>query len=194
VEGWSVNSQIAAAVRAYLGRRPAESATLAPLLDLADGPAAVASRVTLPGHVTCGALLVNADGRVLQIYHRRLERWLLPGGHVEPGDATPLAAAVRELAEETGVDVTRVVPLGSDPIDIDAHRIPASPAKGEPEHVHYSFCFPMRIPEHGEAVALSLQLDEVTDSRWVTVGELDEDLADKAANFLTGRGGRWGHA
>ncbi|WP_424917798.1 NUDIX domain-containing protein [Streptomyces sp. wa1064] len=27
-----------------------------------------------------------------------------PGGHLEPTDATPVDAAVRELAEETGLD------------------------------------------------------------------------------------------
>ncbi|MFF5257142.1 NUDIX domain-containing protein [Streptomyces leeuwenhoekii] len=31
--------------------------------------------------------------------------WVLPGGHVDPGE-TSLAAAGRELAEETGVRIT----------------------------------------------------------------------------------------
>ena len=37
------------------------------------------------------------------IEHRRLETWLPIGGEIEPGE-TPLEAAKRELAEETGLE------------------------------------------------------------------------------------------
>jgi 8-oxo-dGTP pyrophosphatase MutT (NUDIX family) len=48
------------------------------------------------------AVLVVHDGRVLMHWHRKLGRWLPPGGHVEPGEL-PDEAAVREVFEETGV-------------------------------------------------------------------------------------------
>lgn len=50
---------------------------------------------------TASGLVVD-DRRVLLVRHRKLGRWLQPGGHVEPRE-TPDEAAVREVAEETGV-------------------------------------------------------------------------------------------
>src|SRR4051812_12023843 len=59
-----------------------------------------------PGHVTCTALVLHPrDSRVLFMHHHRLERWLLPGGHVEEQDASLAAAAGREACEETCVQI-----------------------------------------------------------------------------------------
>ena len=48
------------------------------------------------------AVFVVHDGAVLLHRHRKLGRWLPPGGHVEP-DELPDEAAIRETFEETGV-------------------------------------------------------------------------------------------
>lgn len=42
--------------------------------------------------------------RVLLLFHRKLRRWLPPGGHVEE-DEDPWTALVREFREETGLTV-----------------------------------------------------------------------------------------
>ncbi len=44
----------------------------------------------------------GVGGQVLVIHHRRLKTWLPVGGEIEPGE-TPLEAAARELAEESGL-------------------------------------------------------------------------------------------
>jgi 8-oxo-dGTP diphosphatase len=54
-----------------------------------------------------GAIVRDATGRLLLVRRGREPgrgRWSLPGGRVEPGE-TPAAAAVREVREETGLDV-----------------------------------------------------------------------------------------
>lgn len=48
------------------------------------------------------------DGeRVLLIRHKKLGKWLPPGGHIDPGE-TPPEAAKREALEETGLAVELV--------------------------------------------------------------------------------------
>src|SRR5215813_96805 len=60
-----------------------------------------------PGHITTSGLVFSQDrDRILIVHHRRLERWLLPGGHVEPSDPSVEAAAAREVFEETGIHTT----------------------------------------------------------------------------------------
>jgi 8-oxo-dGTP pyrophosphatase MutT (NUDIX family) len=98
-------------------------------------------RTTWDGHITAGAVLRRSDGEVLLIHHRALDKWLLPGGHVEPGDASLIDAARRELAEETGIVVDGLEPLADFPVEINRHVIPANPKKPEPEHEHWDFRF-----------------------------------------------------
>ena len=90
-----------------------------------------------PGHITATGLVLAADEeRVLLVHHRRLDRWLLPGGHVEEQDATPGDTARREVMEETGAALR----AGDPPLaGIDVHGIPA---KGmEPYHLHHDLIF-----------------------------------------------------
>jgi 8-oxo-dGTP pyrophosphatase MutT (NUDIX family) len=56
-----------------------------------------------PVHVTASAVVVGTRGVVLH-RHRRLHRWMQPGGHVDAGER-PEDAARRETIEETGLAV-----------------------------------------------------------------------------------------
>ncbi len=86
-------------------------------------------------HFTGSAVVVTAAGdQVLLIHHRKLSRWLQPGGHAEPQDAGELAStAVREAQEETGCRV-RLHPRAAQALDVDVHQIPSR--KDEPAHLH----------------------------------------------------------
>lgn len=177
-----MNSEVARLVRRYLERNPADIDTLRPLLELAAKANPVTSRTTTPGHVTCGAVAVSTDGHILQIRHKTLGHWLLPGGHVESADRSLLDAAVRELAEEAGILPEQVTPISVDPLDIDAHEIPANPSRDEAAHLHYDFRFLLRTAADDATVAL--QSEEVTGHRWVTPSELAPSLASKVTEAL----------
>jgi 8-oxo-dGTP pyrophosphatase MutT (NUDIX family) len=74
-------------------------------------PISPAPVVFTPGHVTCtGVVLSPRRKRVLLVHHRRLDRWLLPAGHVESADGTAAYTAAREVLEETGAQLAAVPP------------------------------------------------------------------------------------
>ena len=68
------------------------------------------------------AVFVVRDGKVLLHWHRKLGMWLPPGGHIER-DELPDEAAVREVLEETGVEVELVGERREDVEDpVQLHR------------------------------------------------------------------------
>lgn len=53
------------------------------------------------------AVFVVDKGRVLLLRHKKLDKWLPPGGHIEEGEL-PDEAALREVREEAGIEVALV--------------------------------------------------------------------------------------
>jgi len=90
-----------------------------------------------PTHVTASALVVGPRGVVLH-RHRRLHRWLQPGGHLEAGEM-PSEAALRECVEETGLPVCHP-PGGPTLAHLDVHTA----ARG---HVHLDLRYLVFAPD-----------------------------------------------
>lgn len=105
------------------------------ILTLLDGtPEPFSRQQFAPGHITAtGMVLHPAEDAVLTVHHKRLDRWLLPGGHVEAGDGDIFAAAAREVVEETAAPL--VATLAPYVAGMDVHGIPGN-AK-EPYHLHH---------------------------------------------------------
>jgi len=117
------------------------------------------------------AIFVVADGKVLLIHHRKLNKWLPLGGHIEL-DEDPEQAALRETKEESGLDVellgerppttetgTRAL-IG--PRFLDIHRI-------NDTHEHIGMIYWAR-PKGG---ATTLAVEEHHDIRWCSAAELE---------------------
>ena len=123
-----------------------------------------------PGHLTASAWVVDeAREHTLLMHHRKLDRWLQPGGHVD-GNPDLLASALREAREETGL--SQLVPVSPEIFDVDRHWIPER--KAEPGHWHYDVRF---IIEADPAEPLTVT-SESKELRWVkitVVAELDPE-------------------
>ncbi|WP_254427288.1 NUDIX hydrolase [Rhodanobacter sp. C01] len=129
---------------------------------------AVFERSHLAGHFTGSAWLVGEDDtRVLLMHHRKLDRWLQPGGHAD-GDADLARVALREAQEETGMAGLQVEP---GIFDIDRHRIPAR--ANEPEHWHYDVRYVVRAGEDDRFVIN----EESQALAWRTVAGVAHDVS-----------------
>ena len=125
-------------------------------------------RETLEGHFTASAWLVSADGeRALLMLHRKLGRWLQPGGHAD-GEADLPGVALREAEEETGLRGLDVLP---EIFDVDRHIIPARGQ--EPEHWHYDVRYAV-VARGGEAF---VENEESLELAWRPVADIAADAS-----------------
>jgi 8-oxo-dGTP pyrophosphatase MutT (NUDIX family) len=127
-----------------------------------------------PGHVTASAFVLSPrEDALLLILHGRLHKWLQPGGHVEPTDASVLEAARREVEEETGVPAASLFAATPRIFDVDVHPIPAR--RHEPAHQHFDVRFLLRA-----RTTVLHQGYEVRAVRWVPwaeIARLDTDAS-----------------
>ena len=169
-EGSGRRWELAEALSAYLRRWPEEAAAARLYEDLlmsVEG-ADPFGRERLDGHFTGSAWLVSKDGqRALLMHHRKLDRWLQPGGHAD-GERHLPAVALREAQEETGLPGLAVLP---EIFDLDRHRIPAR--GNEPEHWHYDVRFVVRAGADETFVVMP----EAKALAWRAMGEIAADAS-----------------
>jgi 8-oxo-dGTP pyrophosphatase MutT (NUDIX family) len=124
-------------------------------------------RSHLAGHLTASAWVLSADrSAALLLHHRKLDRWLQPGGHVDDTDASLLDATRREVAEECGL--TDLALLYEGIFDLDVHPIPAKGA--EPAHWHYDVRFLLGVKNGLEKTERNLL--ETKGLEWVSLPSL----------------------
>jgi 8-oxo-dGTP pyrophosphatase MutT (NUDIX family) len=154
-------------LRAYASADEAEETHRRAMLALLDAAAEPFSRAHFqPGHFTASLYIVDDGGRLLLHHHRRLDRWLQMGGHVE-ADEVPSIAALREGVEESGLPDLQLAQ--SEIFDLDIHRIPAG--KGEPDHDHLDVRYLGRTSRPED---ISIDRGESNELAWVTLDRARE--------------------
>jgi 8-oxo-dGTP pyrophosphatase MutT (NUDIX family) len=124
---------VAEALSRYQPRGEVEAADTKRVLELATTVDDPWSRST-PLHVTASALIVHpSTRRVLLRWHARMRQWLQVGGHGDAGESDPLAIALREGREETGLTDLVAWP-GAGIVHVAVVPVPAN--GDEPEHEH----------------------------------------------------------
>jgi len=145
----------------YVGRTPAEVADVERVRTLLADPDPW--RRELPLHVTASALIVHPPTRrVLLRWHVRQQAWLMFGGHGGPAETDPVAIAVREGREETGLSDLRPWP-GPDVVQVVVVSVPAAPHEAAHEHADVRYVLATDRP--GEATPEN----PAAELRWLTV-------------------------
>ena len=141
------------------------------MLELLDLPSPTSRRQFEPGHLTASGFVLSPEAdALLLIFHKKLQIWVQPGGHVEPTDASLLEAARREVAEEVGL----MLPDGqAEVFDLDVHGIPAR--KDEPAHEHFDVRYLFRSPTRD-----FVRTQEVADVRWAPLASIEQLTTDES--------------
>ena len=153
----------------------------------------IASTAGHKRHFAVTGYVVNPERtKLLMIHHNKLNKWLPPGGHLEPNEL-PHECAIRETIEETGVHAQCVSDdspqLGlanivdtqiPRPFAVLYERIPAS--KKDVEHIHIDMLY---VLEADDSAATEAQLDEVAAVQWRTRDDIlgADDVFDSVKGF-----------
>ncbi len=120
-------------------------------------------------HLSVTAHLVHGN-KALLVFHKKLQMWLAPGGHVDANE-TADQAAVREVQEELGIPV-RIVSAQPEPARTDTRTLPVPffcEVHDVGDHQHWNLAYlalPLSLPENHNA-------EELEQFRWFSPAELE---------------------
>lgn len=157
----------------YRAAHPDEAATVVKITALVNKHEDCLHRTCSPGHITASVWIVDpTKQRFLLTHHRKLQRWLQLGGHVD-GEPLIERAALREAQEESGISEFEFAMRNDLPlvIDVDVHEIPAH--GNEAQHHHHDIRF-LLIARSDELKISSESLD----LRWFARSEL-QNISDE---------------
>jgi 8-oxo-dGTP pyrophosphatase MutT (NUDIX family) len=140
-------------------------------------------------HFTATGFVVNGDSTLLH-WHKKVQEWLPPGGHVDPNE-DPVQTTLREIKEETGFDV-EIVPTQPELIIGNLEQVAAPHSimiedvvdKKHGEHQHIDHIYFTRLLGDASSPAGELSADhqETTKWLWASLADLQNETAFENPN------------
>jgi 8-oxo-dGTP diphosphatase len=131
----------------------------------------------MTGTFVVAAVAFVRDGHVLTVRKDGTDRFMLPGGKLEPGESA-YDAAVREVREEVGLDVADLTLLGEFTAD----------AANEPGHLVESTVYVAPLPHGVDRVVVEpAAAGEIAELRWTALDGEHDDLAPLLAEHVVPR-------
>ncbi|MHC5109185.1 MAG: NUDIX hydrolase [Planctomycetota bacterium] len=159
-------------LRAYQPGDQAQESARDRMIDFISSYSDCFDRSLAIGHITASSLLLDYTGtRCLLTHHRKLGKWLQPGGHAD-GDTDVLRVAMREAEEESGLN--GIAPVSPSIFDVDIHMIPDH--DGIPSHLHYDVRFLLRTTDRSPLVVS----EESFALAWVDSTDWHEFVTDES--------------
>jgi 8-oxo-dGTP pyrophosphatase MutT (NUDIX family) len=145
--------------------------------------------------VASGFIVTPDRSATLLIWHRKLKKWLQPGGHLDEGEL-PHEGALREVSEEVGLApriVETGVQLGMSPSNQEELQVPTPytvfrevipETPKEAEHIHIDLLFVM---EHERVQPQVLSERELAKAGWFTREEVEQLDTFESVRMLAGQ-------
>lgn len=133
------------------------------------------TRDSASAHITSSGLIFNYNlDKVLMVHHNIYNTWAWTGGHAD-GDGDLLRVALKEAAEETGVD--EIVPLSDKMISLDILPVWGHLKRGSyvSSHLHLSVAYALLA---SESSTLTVKEDENSGVRWIALDDLKEHVSE----------------
>lgn len=125
--------------------------------------------------------------KILLLHHKKANTWLQPGGHIEHTE-NPIEAIIREVMEETGLDIRSYFPFGKKTKESQELPIPKFILEEEiASHESHEFHYHIDLLYHIEMdeVPVSFLEEEAYGIGWFTLEEaLELSLFDNTKKMI----------